>query len=219
MSGLLLTNYYMVSRSFWGYLALSVFLSALFIALGNDFLLSFALFIPIIFMVSPALEVLKHEAKSGWGKFVLTTPVNRGNVVQSHYLLFLLFMLVGMVVATVVFVVGDFINGGLLTWETLYTFLGGIAVALLLAVIAFPLTYFLGTEKSDMVLIMSVFAALALFFLSSWAFEEAYARGWMEPFSSWDSGLVFSGGMLAVTLVLFVISFFVAMGIYKRKEF
>ena len=42
----------------------------------------------ILFAAIPALEVIKYESKSGYEKYVLTLPVTRNNIVQSHYLFY-----------------------------------------------------------------------------------------------------------------------------------
>ncbi len=42
----------------------------------------------ILLVVMPALDVIKYEGKSGYDKYVLTLPVNRRHIVQSHYLFY-----------------------------------------------------------------------------------------------------------------------------------
>ena len=59
----------------------------------------------ILFVVMPALEVIKYESKSGYDRYVLTLPVSRTNIVQSHYFFYLLIVVIGAVISYGIFVV------------------------------------------------------------------------------------------------------------------
>lgn len=50
-----------------------------------SFNVPFNCYVYYLFAAIPALEVIKYESKSGYEKYVLTLPVTRSNIVQSHY--------------------------------------------------------------------------------------------------------------------------------------
>src|SRR5699024_7577264 len=107
MKGLLLNQYYSVFTSLRNYLFLGVIIAAILIFSQNEFMQSFAQILITIFMVTPALEVLKHESKSGWNKFVLTLPIKRSNVVQSHFLFFIMTMISGILITIAMFALAE----------------------------------------------------------------------------------------------------------------
>ncbi|QQK79284.1 ABC-2 transporter permease [Salicibibacter cibi] len=219
MKGLLLNQYYSVGKSLWNYLLLSVVITAILLFSQNEMMMAFATFLPILFMVTPALEVLKHESMSGWNKFVLTLPIKRSQVVQSHYLFYFMVMLIGLLVTIVLFILAELIAGQVLTDQSIYSMMNGVGIAFILGFIAYPLTYQLGTEKSDMVLMFGVIAAIGLYLLSGWLFETILSNMSPDTLQGMNIDLLFSSGFLAVTLVFFIVSFLITLQVYKKKEF
>ncbi|SDJ29690.1 ABC-2 transporter permease [Natribacillus halophilus] len=219
MKGLILNQYYAIGNSVRNYFVLSIFLAAVFLFTQNEWLLTFAAFVPIIFMVSPALEVLKHESKSGWNKFVLTLPLKRSHVVKSHYLFFIMLMFIGLFIVIGVFVVAELLLENILVEQAIYWMMNGVGVAFVLGFIAYPLTYLLGSEKSDMILMVSVIAGVGLFFLSSWLYEQILINVSPYVLQGLNHDMLFSAGFLVITLVLFIVSYVIALQVYKRKEF
>ena len=86
MKGLLLTNYYLIHRSFLTYTALAIVISAVIFYFADPSFYRIIAMLIILLMAMPALEVIKLESKTGYDKYVLTLPISRKNVVQSHYI-------------------------------------------------------------------------------------------------------------------------------------
>lgn len=57
---------------------------------GDASMHRFVAMLIILLIAMPALEIIKYEGKSGYDKYVLTLPVTRNNIVQSHYLFYFL---------------------------------------------------------------------------------------------------------------------------------
>ena len=110
MNALLLTNYYLVYRSLFMYAGIAFLASALILHFGDASLQPLAAMLAILFLVMPALEVIKHEGKSGYDKFVLTLPVTRKKVISSHYMFYLLVVLMGTLLSISVFYLYGFIT-------------------------------------------------------------------------------------------------------------
>src|SRR5690625_772712 len=215
MKGLLLNQYYSVSGTFRNYLLFSIVIAGILLITRNEMMQSFAQLLPTIFLTTPALEVLKQESNSGWNKFVLTLPIKRKNVVQSHFLFFILAMLSGVLTTVVLHIVADFAVGGVLTSDNIFGIMNGAGVALILGILAYPLTYYFGAEKSDTILIISVMIAVVLFLLSNWLYIQFIE----EAFSGITHVMVFTLGFCTLTLVVFLIAYIITLKVYKKKEF
>lgn len=88
MNALLLTSYYLVYRSLFMYIGISIFVAALVLGFGQESMHPFIVLLTLLLVSIPAMEVIKHESKSGYDKFVLTMPINRAHIVFGHYLFF-----------------------------------------------------------------------------------------------------------------------------------
>ncbi len=89
MNALLLTSYYLVYRSLFMYIGISIFVAALVLGFGQESMHPFIVLLTLLLVSIPAMEVIKHESKSGYDKFVLTMPINRAHIVFGHYLFLL----------------------------------------------------------------------------------------------------------------------------------
>ncbi|MBM7715187.1 ABC-2 transporter permease [Siminovitchia sp. FSL H7-0308] len=219
MRGLFLNQYFTVEKSLRNYVFISVVIVCLLIISNNEMMLSFATWLPILFMITPAFEALKHESSSGWNKFVLALPIKRSQVVQSHYIFYSLIMLSGIILTFVLFVLTDLIMGQNQTTTAVYSIMNGVGLALIIGFVTYPLTYHYGTEKSDMILMMGVLAAIGLFFLSEWIYKGILENFGAPLSPNTNHDLLFSSSFLLINLFLFIISYFVTLQIYKRKEF
>jgi len=215
MKGLLFNQYYSVFTSLRNYLLLSVAITVILLFSQNEMAQGFAQMLTVIFMSVPALEVLKHESESGWNKFVLTLPIKRSHVVQSHYIFFALGMFSGFIVTIALFFLLDLVVGGIFISQNVLGIMNGAGIALLLGIVAYPLTYQLGAEKSDTVIMLGVMVAVGLFLLSNWLYIEFIE----EAFQGLNHELVFTAGFCVTTLVLYTVSFGITLRVYKRKEF
>ncbi|KYG29507.1 ABC-2 transporter permease [Alkalihalobacillus trypoxylicola] len=219
MRGLVLNQYYTVDKSLKNYFFISVLLVAVMLLSSNDMLLSMATWVPIMFMISPAFEALKHESASGWNKFVLTFPIKRRHVVQSHYYFFLLLLLAGtMITFLLIFAMNEFI-GGIQVSALLNSLMNGMGIAFIIGYVSYPLTYYYGTEKSDMILYIGVFSAIGIYIFAGWLFQQIISLGWFGLSVEGHIDLIFSLLFLVLNLIIFILSYFVTVFIYQKKEF
>ena len=79
-----------------------------------------------------------------------------------------------------------------------------------IAALIYPLTYKLGTEKSDSIMMGSVGFSLGMFFVITFILEMIGVEGFDEKFSS-----IF----FIVSNIFLLISYVVSIKIYKNKEF
>lgn len=171
-----------------------------------------ALFLPFLLTPVQAFEVLKTDALSGWNTFEVTLPVTRRQIVGSKYALFIFFVLASIVLIGTVFLLAHVFYYPVID-ATFFNFgLRGFGIVCCLAAFTYPLTFKLGTEKSDSIMIGSIGCTFALFFGLLVILPML-----VETTSHFDEifSIVFSG----LAIVLFVLSYIVSVVIYNRKEF
>ena len=212
MRGLLLNHYYSTDKSIRNGLLLTVFISLVLHLAQQSMALRAAAFVPFLLMVQPAFEVLKHDAMSGWNKFVFTLPLRRSQLVQSHYIWLLLLLATGTLIAYGLFFgTAFFVDSP--SADIFYNFsLRAIGIVICMGALSYPLTFWWGTEKSDQITLMSVGFGLGMFFLVSMGL--LLFLGADAP--SYDR--IFSISLVAVSLLVYLISYVISVRIYNTKE-
>lgn len=216
MRGLLLTNYYLVYRSFFTCIGIAILVSGLIFYFGDTSLYRLIAMFTVFLAAIPALEVIKHESKSGYDKYVLTLPVTRSNIVQSHYLFYFLVVIIGSLLSYSIFylyglVLDKPIDGGIFNTVSFGTF-----IVLIAGAIAYPLLYVFGAEKSDTITIggacVGLVATFGLQSLISYLIEQL-------PMSNLDPSLYVPIIYTIFGIIIFILSFFISLLIYHKKEF
>ncbi|MED0969629.1 ABC-2 transporter permease [Bacillus paramycoides] len=214
MRGLLLTNYYLVYRTFFMFMGIAILGAGLVFCFGDASMYRFIAMFTILFAAIPALEVIKYESKSGYDKYVLTLPVTRSNIVQSHYLFYFLVVIIGTLLSYGIFYVYGLvsdtpIDDGILKSVSLGTF-----IILNAGAISYPLLYVLGAEKSDAITIGSAGGGL----LATFGLQSLIGY-LMEQLSLSNSSLYVPILYTIFGLIIYILSFFVSVFVYKKKEF
>jgi ABC-type transport system involved in multi-copper enzyme maturation permease subunit len=170
----------------------------------------------ILLMVMSALDVIKFEGKSGYDKYVLTLPVSRSNIVQSHYLFYFLVVIYGVLLSCGIFYLYDLISGTPIDGMLNSIFFGTFAV-LLTGAINFPLYYIFGPEKSDSITLGSVGGAIVITIVSQ-DLVGYLAKHLTLPNSN-DPDLYAPIIYLIIGVITYALSLFFAIFIYRKKEF
>jgi len=213
--GLVLTNYYLVYRSLLAYIGIAILVSGLIFYFGEPSMHRFVAMLTILLSSMPALEVIKYEGKSGYDKYVLTLPVSRRNVVQSHYLFYLLVVMIGTLLSFGLFYgYGQMLDAPI---EGVFkTVMIGTFIVLFAGAIAYPLLYVFGPEKSDAISIGGAVGGLFVTFGLQSLIADLIEQ---QPFSHINPSISAPIAYIIVGLVLYILSFFVSVFIYHRKEF
>lgn len=212
MKGLILNNVYTVKRSIQSSCLLAIAIVIVLLIAQNDMALRAAIFLPFLLIPVHAFEVLKHDARSGWQKFEMTLPVTRKKIVTSKYVTFLLLFITSMIIVSIPFLLTHMFVYPTMNALFFNFLLRGMGLVMSIATLTFPLTYILGTEKSDTITISSVGFSLGLFFAVSLLLLQFI--GSIERFDEMFSIIFF-----VITAVLFVTSYIVSMVVYAKKEF
>lgn len=161
-----------------------------------------------------AAAVAKNEFTSKWGRYKLTLPVKRTDIVKSLFLNQIIWLLVG------TFFVGIEIS---LSWhfhgcpfdqviDVLTMFALGISMSLFMGAIFFPLFYAGGEEKSEVFLVISLLFAFGIDFAIISIINDLLEPG--------IASIVFGAAILIVFSILaFALSYPLTARIFKKKEY
>lgn len=212
MSGLILNNIYSVRKSTKTSLLLASVAVIILVLTKETFALRAALFLPFLLIPVQAFEVLKQDAMSGWNRFEITLPVTRKQIVGSKYITFILFFIISLLLIITIFLATHIFLYPVIDLLVFNFILRGMGIILLLAASTYPLTYKLGTEKSDTITIGSMGFTFAIFFGLSILLEIILG-------SVPNIDEVFSIIFIIIAIILFIISYVVSVFIYTKKEF
>jgi ABC-2 type transport system permease protein len=217
MRGLLLTNYYLIHRSFLTYTGLAIVISAVIFYFADPSFYRIIAMLIILLMAMPALEVIKLESKTGYDKYVLTLPISRKNVVQSHYVFYFLIVVSGTILSYGVFSMYSLISQSAV--EDIINIVSfGTFIVLFAGAIAYPLLYLFGAEKSDGIVLGGgmggLFVAIALQGAVGY-FVEILATSSLPVASSLHVPILYT----LFGMVMYIASYFIGLSIYQKREF
>ncbi|MEC0902390.1 MULTISPECIES: ABC-2 transporter permease [Bacillus] len=216
MRGLLLTSYYLIYRTFLMFMAVAILGAGLIFYFGDASMYNLIAVCTILFAAIPALEVVKHESKSGYDKYVLTLPVTRGNIVQSHYFFYFLVVIIGTLLSCGIFYVYGLISGATIDDSIFKGISLGIFIILNAGAISYPLLYVFGAEKSDAITIGSACGGLLAYFglqgVIGYLIEQL-------PLSNLSPVIYISILYTIFGVIIYILSFLISILIYHKKEF
>lgn len=208
MRGLILNNIYSVQKSIKSSILLAIVAVVGLLLMKHSMLLRAAIFLPFFLIPVNAFEVLKHDAMSGWNKFERTLPVPQRSIITSKYITFILLFGLSAIIVFVPFLIAHLFYYPTMN-VLLFNFLfRGMGLILCVAAIIFPLTYKLGTEKSDTVMMTSGGISVGLFFFVSVLLQMVI--GTVEGFDE-----IFSITFLGIAIFLLIVSYIVSNWMYK----
>lgn len=170
----------------------------------------FTAVLAIIIMMLPANSI-SYDEFYHWDRYVLTMPVSRKMVVQSKYIL--CFLLVGfMLVTGTVFVM--LLDGS--AADALLSTMMVAAVSLMMATAALPCMLKWGAQRGRLVLCAVAGAAGAVMATGLMFLKD-------DTMTIGDAMVVLQDmillGTLLLTVIVVVVSYFIALRLYERKEF
>lgn len=215
MKGLLRNNFYSVEGNLKMAIAVSLFLMLCGVVgskvYWSNALLSFLLLAQMMIFVAFPSAALQRDTTSKWNKFELTLPVQRKDVIQARCISFVLYGLIGVAIsgATVLLV---YVTGGQLNPERITSsFTTGVLALFASPALMYPLTLRFGIEKSETIWVISLLLIMVAY---------VFFAGALSPFfgSLKHGDLLFRGASIAISLGSFLVSYFVSVAIYKKKE-
>lgn len=166
----------------------------------------------IVFIVTiQAITALTYDEQSSWDKYANTLPISKGDIVLSKYILSVLLIIIGLVIALpIIFIINYFTDNGITT-DFFLTFNMIVTLALCLLAVLLPIYIKFGSIKGKMVLIALCF--IPGFLLGM--FKEYLPN---MPLTFLNLKQFVYVAPVAGLLILWLSSL-ISTAIYKRKEF
>lgn len=169
---------------------------------------------PMIFLISPVSDNIKHEKDSRWMYYVSTLPSGRKSYVNSYFSLYSLLILLGLVIGmTVVFLFKHDISLAILSGFV------GIGAAGTYAIML-PLTFKFGPDNSNAIFLITSIIAIALFFFMFFTFimpsintPESFLKIAHNPHQ-----LLITGTYGLIGIFLIIISYILSVILFSKQE-
>ena len=211
MKSLLIKEFYNIKEAMVTNILIMLALSVLSVVKNGSIAIMPIMIIGMSTLIS---QSMRAEKEKGWNRYELTMPISRKDVILSKYLLFLLLCTGGMLIGFGINIIAMLVKGTI-DWSNMVVY---IIISFIVALIAgsflIPLTYKLGTDKSETLSLLCyaipVGMLIAILLLMKNRIGNLYA---IKNLLFWVSGV------LVVALVFFIISAIVSYEIYRRKQF
>ncbi len=158
----------------------------------------------VMYVVMIPMTTMSMDERSKWERYALTMPVTRTELVLSRYVLSLLTALVGLVLTFIV------------CWvmsknpvESLNASLALLCVGVIFASLVLPIIFKMGVDKGRIIMMIVFLVPFLLAFL--------LPKAGIQPN---EAVLAKAIGLVPIAaLVLLILSVYVSISIYKKKEF
>lgn len=214
MKGLLKNNFLAVYANVKTFSAFMIMLGIFAAAvISPSLLIGYALLSIVGFSVI-AVTSIKKEFVSKWGKYKLTLPVKRANIVKSYFISQLIWLIVGTGFAGAGISLSWFLHGCPFDnrIDTLSVFALGISVSLLTGAFFFPLFYIGGEEKGEVSLVISFLCGVGIVLGIISALNLYFTPG--------ITAVLLGAALLMICAsLLFALSYPVTVRIYRKREY
>ena len=218
MNGLMRSIFYETLDSIKISVLLLLIIGAVLLATGNEsLLLAFSVAVPPVWSAL-MFSSLRKEDMSRWGKYKLTFPVKRREIVQSQYIAHVAGSLFGVLVSTV------FMGGTVLIHGNRYFYYGfrdavtliagGAMIALMMGAISYPLYYLWGSERAELILAVGILGSagviLALTGLANYLSDGPVTD------AEYYMNLIVD---MVITSVMYGASYILSIRLFQKKEY
>ena len=217
MKGLLKNNFYGILASTKVFLIFMLLLGICVTMMEkNTFMIIVYALLGIIGFSINAITSLRNESSSKWSKYKLTAPVKRADIVRSYFLSQLIWLLAGMLFAGIEITLSILLHGSPFdrNIDIFFVFATGTGISLFTASLFFPLSYSGGTEKNQVFLIISLIGSIGIFVKLVDLLNTLFGSS-MTTFQMILAGFI----IIICSLLAFILSYLLTVGIFKKKEF
>lgn len=215
MKGLIKKDLLLLKSQLKSYLVI-VLVFAIVSFMSNDN--TFITLLPIL-GVMLIISTLSFDNYYKWDAFALTLPLSRKDNVKSKYILAILITLTFIVFSTCILIAFNTIKGFPINAFNIITLMcGSLLGASIATSISLPLMYKFGSENGRMIMIIMVFAIggciAGIIELLDTHFNQAFINNALTFISTNILPI-----MILVMIILLLLSYFLTLKIYMRKEF
>lgn len=212
MKGLIRNNFYSMENNIKISFIVALFLAAVSFFVKQDAFIQMIIAMQLFIFIVNVGTSLHADAVSKWNKFELTLPVKYSDVIKAKYISFAILILLGILMGGITAIYACITSGFSNVQSVFYGYEFGLTLSAVTAGIMYPLMLKMGTEKNEMIMILSAIAAVGLPVLLSAILTPLTGEMNMKhPLVGTVSAIV--------AWMIFVGSYFVSVKIYRHKEF
>ena len=218
MRGLFRNNFYAALLSAKAFAGIVVLAGMFVVAMDNtipSLIIGYMLLVMIGFSMN-SIASIRKESATKWGKYKLTVPVRKRDIVLSFFASQLLWLAVGIGFAGVGIVLSVALHGNPFDRNTdiFMLFVVGIGISLFMGAIFFPLYFLGGEERNEVILLVSLLGGIGVIMGLTTLIRIMYPGN----MTTWQ--IVLSGiFMMVCAVAAFAASYPVSVGLFKRKEY
>lgn len=174
-------------------------------------ILSMIIAIQIFIFIANVGTSLHADQVSKWNKFELTLPVKKNTVILAKYISFCMLIVFGFIISIltgIIIMTTSTFRINSLIWGYEY----GLTLSVIVAAIMYPTMLKIGTEKNELIILLSAFLAGMFMLLIALL---------LSPFTNGMNLRAPLVGAISVCIspLLLLISYFISLRVYKNKEF
>lgn len=164
MRGLLRNNFYATLAGAKAFSGIAVLLGIFVVAMDNavpSLVIGYMLLVMIGFSLN-SIASIRKESATKWGKYKLTVPVKRTDIVKSFFMSQLLWLAVGITFAGIGVALSVALHGYPFDRNTdvFMLFVMGVGISLFMGAVFFPLYFLGGEERNEVILMASLLAGI-----------------------------------------------------------
>lgn len=216
MKGLIQNNLFATYSNVKVFSIFMVLSGVFVIAIANQSLLFGYMLLGMIGFPVNALASIKNEYASKWGKYKLTLPVKRSDIIKSYYLNQIIWILVGILFAAIGMGLSWILHGCPFDNQIdIFPMLAlGISISLFTVAVFYTLFYLGGAERSEVFIVISLLIAIGIDLAIVAIINE------LELFDRGTPNILLGSAILiACSVLTFCISHPITIRIFKRKEY
>lgn len=211
MKGLIKKDFLLLKGNLTYFLIITVIFSMITIT-GEAFDVSFMLpFLAIMMFIL----TFSWDDFNNWNAYAITLPIGRKNIVKSKYISAIIILFSSVILCIVLSFITTMVSENTFDMQTVLSdILGTILGVILILAIWFPCIYKFGVEKGRIMLFTGVFSVVIVGSILSKFFDFTAIINFINSLE--NIGLII---IPIITIVLLMISYFVSLRIYLKKEF
>lgn len=218
MKGLLKSNFYASFANIKLFSIIMIIIGISAAAAGKavpSLMINYSFLSMLGFSLNAIGGIQRENASNNWGKYKLTTAVKRVDIVKSYYICHALWLLIGILFAAFFLTLSFLLHGFFFDRATdiPMIFTAGVCICLLVGAIFFPIFYAGGSERYEVSWTISVLCSVGIFFGITWIVNYFFHD--MTDFRLIMTDVLF----VAASFCIFVLSFFISVKIFGRKEY
>lgn len=214
MKGLLRNNLYATLANAKFFSAFMILFGIFVAAVISQSLQIGYVMIGIIGFSISAITIAKNEFTSKWGKYKLTLPVKRADIIKSLFLNQIIWLLAGTLFVSTEMGLSWFFHGCPFDQpiDVLSMFALGVSLSLFMGAVFFPMFYISGEDKSELLIVISFLCAFGADFAIISTVNDLLEPG--------TASVIFGAVILIICSILaFALSYPLTVKIFKRTEY